>query len=188
MFGQLFLIIPLLFSFPSLVMTWVGGEHQQVSIALEAVDPEWRKCVENGLEARYRLEIRICRLRDVWGEHCLPTLVETRSLIKDPLTSTYRVTSDLLYDKEEPEKQSIETFNEAIASMTTPHLVSIADLTAAEPDVLSAKRVQISARVISSCRGEVNPMLRRLSQFLTLGIIDLQDKTSSWTDFVLKKW
>ncbi|NMC63745.1 MAG: hypothetical protein GYA55_11335 [SAR324 cluster bacterium] len=186
MFSEFFLLLPILFMQPTLSMQWLDSNHQVVVIKVEGVDERWQQCVSSGFQARCRIEVKVCRRRKSWLDHCTDAVVLKRGIESDPVSGLVKATSDTVGDKEDPESVGYESYQEALPSLLAPFQVSLDKLAEKEPEILREKKVYLSAQVVSACRGEVNLMLRRLSQFLSFGLLDLQDRSSGWIDFEIK--
>ena len=186
MFAKLFIVLPVLFAFPGVTMQWAADHHTDMLVQFEGVDPRWQECVERGLQARYRMEVKLCRVRKFWLDGCAESRVSTRAIEKDPVSGMYRVESDVLNDTDEPEATSYETYADALAGMLVPVQVSLRQLEKGDPRLAASDSKYLRAQVFSACRGEVSPTLRRLSQFLSFGLLDLQDQGSDWIDFEVK--
>lgn len=186
MLSRIIFLLPVVFLMPTLNMRWVGSEHRAISISSEGVDSRWEKCVESGLQARYRIEVKLCRGRGGWFDHCLDSVVTKRSLEKDPVSGMIKSVSDTIGDLDEPEALGVDNYQEALTLILAPIEIPLERLARSDPNILKKKNVFLSAQVISVCRGDVSPMLRRLSQFLSFGLLDLQDKSSGWVDFKIQ--
>jgi len=186
MFSKLFLLLPILFMQPTLSMQWLDSNRQSVVIKMEGVDERWQQCVASGFQARCRIEVKVCRRRKSWLDHCTEAMVLKRGIESDPVSGLVKATSDVVGDKEDPESVGHENYTAALSSLLAPFEVSLDQLAKREPEILKEKKVYLSAQVVSACRGEVNPMLRRLSQFLSFGLLDLQDRSGGWIDFEIK--
>ena len=180
---SILLALPVFFSFPGMNVRWIDNLHESVAVSVEGVDPRWERCVESGLQARYRIEVKLCRKRGGWMDSCLDSVLATRSVEKDPVSRMFKVSADFLNDAAEPEGQGYETYQEALAAMVSPVNVSLKQMFRENPAFAEEKKKYIRTRVSSACRGEVSPILRRLSQFLSFGLVDLQDRGSNWIDF-----
>lgn len=186
MFSRLFFLVPVLFAFPSVGMRWTDNARKAVALSLEGLDSRWEKCVESGLQARYRMEVKLCRKRSMWFDECLESEKVSRSMEKDPVSGMVKVSEDFLTDTSEPEAQGFETYGEALSAMLAPIEISFQKLGTEEPEMMANKKAYLRVRATSACRGDVSPTVRRLSQFLSFGLIDLQDKASGWSDFKLE--
>lgn len=171
---------------PDLSLQWLNETKDTLAIRVEGEDSRWEECVKNGLQARYRLEVKVCKKLSVWFDNCGDRLVETRSMEKDPISDMVRVGSDRMSDVREPESSSAESYAEALALMHEPHEILLSDIPGAGADLVGKKGVYLQVHVITACRGEVSPMLRRVSQFLSFGLLDLQDRSGMSIDFPLK--
>ncbi len=186
MFSRLFLLVPVIFAFPSVGVRWAENDRQAIALSIEGIDSRWEKCVDSGLQAQYRIEVKLCRKRSMWFDACLDSEKASRSMEKDPVSGMFKVSEDFLNDTSEPEAQGFESYGEGLSAMLSPIDLSFQKLGMQDPGMMANRKAYLRVRATSACRGDISPTVRRLSQFLSFGLVDLQDKRSGWSDFKLE--
>lgn len=179
------LILVFLLAITGITMKW--GRDDKSIILITAPNPtsELERCVEGGLSVEYRYEVKLCRRRVMWFDSCDERYVETRSLVKEPISGQYRIEGDLFHDDLPPEARSVKGLSQGfnyLQSIEVPVSNIVGKRT---KDHLESEKAYVSARVLSACKGSFSPTVRRLSQFLTFGIMDIRGSDSGWIDFYL---
>lgn len=184
---KIFAFIPLLFAFPTPTVNWSGGELNAVRISADGKEQVINQCISSGLEVRYRYELRVCHHRILWADYCSDEKVVVRSLNFDPISESYRIVIDKLGDKE-PAKittsTSLETALSAVTAFTSPPLV---DLGFNSREFPANRSPFLGVRVIADCKGDYNETLAKISNFLTLGLVDVGTFDSGWIAFSLTR-
>jgi hypothetical protein len=161
----------------------------QTSLTIEAFDREDQvvECLESTLQARIRFEVRVCRRRSGWLDHCEDARTELHTAEFDEVTESYRVVSDRLGDEAEAIAVGLPTRTEAVKAIRTLDNFPLAFLIRDEREILSNSKAYLQIRTIFTCRGGNNRTLAHLSRILTLGLLNTVEDRSDWSDFSLSQ-
>lgn len=162
---------------------WVDSSRTSVSIRAVGVEEEISECLEAGREAKLRFEMRLCRKRSSWLDACAEERTEHHAVSFDSITESYKVVSDRLGDEVDPVAVEIPTRPDAISATVTAENLPLSFLARDEEGLLSHDQAYLQARTVFACKGSVNRTVAHLSQILTLGIINVVESDSGWTDF-----
>ncbi|MBN8550607.1 MAG: hypothetical protein J0M12_14925 [Deltaproteobacteria bacterium] len=177
--------VPLFFAFPNPNVNWSGGEHNAVRISADGRDEIINQCIRSGLEVRYRYEMRICRHRILWADYCGDERVVIRSLNFDPISESYRVVIDRLGDKEPAKVTTATSLEKALGTVTTLTSPPLSSLGFNSSDFPQNRSPFLGVRVIADCKGDYNETIAKISNFLTLGLVDVGSFDSGWVAFSL---
>lgn len=168
------LLFPLLLALPTLSMKWKDEQRKDLEIRLEGTTASEAECLTNGLTVAYRYEFKFCRKRLWWVDACGDEIIEIRTLEYEPISESYFVSVDRLGDEEPPQQFMSLSREEAL------HDVSHAELKS------KPKSTYVQARVRYTCKGDGSPVLDRISNILSLGLVSLGTYQSDWIDFYLE--
>lgn len=164
-------VVPV-FAEPELLVNWQSPKQKIIELKLTGEDPDLDKCLNNGLEIRYRYEAKLC------NKTCAKKLVETRFLSWDPISKSYRIEMDRHRDNQNPEVRVLSEKSEALKILM---LVKDINYSFWEPKSGNILR----ARAFSECHGEYSSTLKTLSYYLSLGLIRLGGFNTGWNDYHL---
>ena len=170
---------------PSLSVNWYNKKKTKLIFSIEGKDPELIKCIDNGLEARYRIEATLCKSRNLWFDKCPLSLVDTYFLSYDPISETYKVEIDRHRDNLDP---LISVFNKrelALQAFKDSMPVHIDFFAGGRAEFLTNKKLYIKARAFSTCKGEYNSTFSDISYYLTLGLIRVEGFNTGWNTYLL---
>ncbi len=159
----------------------------QTGLAIEAPDREEQviECLESSMQARIRFEIRVCRKRSGWLDHCEEARSELHTAQFDEVTESYRVVSDRLGDEAEAVAVGLPTRTEAVQAVRTLREMPLEFLIREEKDILTNPTSYLQVRSIFICRGTGSRTFAHLSRILTLGLVNNVEDRSEWFDFIL---
>ncbi len=171
--------------FALLQVRW--SSHAQHGITIEAADREAQiiECLSASQQARLRFEIRLCRRRSGWTDHCEDARGELHTTRYDDVNESYRVVSDRFGDELEPIAVNVASRTEAVRLSRTLQDLPLSFLLRDEPELLSNPSTYLQIRTIFVCRGGTSRPLAHLSRILTLGLVDTVEDRSDWEDFTL---
>lgn len=170
---------------PFLVVQWASPQQQSVSIVMPGLRADVDECLADGRQARVRLEIRLCRRRSTWLDHCEHARSELHTIEFDGITESYRVVSDRFGDISEATAVGLPTREQALDQTLRSEGLPLSFLAREAPHLLSDPGAYVSARTIFRCRGASHRTFAHLSRFLTLGLVNAVESTSDWADFPL---
>jgi hypothetical protein len=161
--------------------------HSQEGITIEAPSREQQiiDCLGSSQQARLRFEIRLCRKRSGWLDHCEDARSELHTARYDDVNESYRVVSDRFGDDLEPIAVNVGSRTEAVRLSRTLQSLPLGFLLREEPELLSNPNTYLQIRTIFVCRGSTSRPLAHLSRILTLGLVDTVEDRSDWEDFTL---
>jgi hypothetical protein len=161
----------------------------QKGLTIEAPDREEQviECLESSMQARIRFEVRLCRRRSGWLDHCEEARSELHTAQFDEVTESYRVVSDRFGDQAEAVAVGVPTRSEAVQAVRTLNEMPLDFLVREEHDILSHTKSYLQVRTIFVCRGTSSRTFAHLSRILTLGLVNNLEDRSDWFDFTLNK-
>jgi hypothetical protein len=167
-------------------LLWKTQNHNEINIVAPERAEAIRECLESELKARLRFEVRLCRRRSGWVDHCEDSRSQLHTATYDQVTETYRVTTDRFDDESEPTAVGVPSRDEAIRLVTTLEGFPIRFLVREESDILDHSRAYLQARTIFNCRGNSSRPFTHLSRILTLGLHNNVEDRDEWENFNLK--
>ena len=167
---------------PGVNVNWSPG--QSVTVQVQGLKDEIAACTQNGLEARLRFDVQVCSRRSLWLDHCSETHKARHGLLFDPITETYQLNFDRLYDQEGPRAISETSLDRAVEKLSVLREVAVSEL---DQQWEGRRRPYLHVRVRSDCKGEYNETIDRISSFVTLGLISMSGYDSGWQSFDLEK-
>jgi hypothetical protein len=181
----LIFVTPLLPLLALLQVRW--STHDQQGITIEAPDREAQiiECLESSQQARLRFEVRLCRKRSGWLDHCEDPRGELHTARYDDVNESYRVVSDRFGDELEPTAVNVPSRTEAVRLTRTLQNLPLNFLLREEPELLGHSNAYLQIRTIFICRGGSSRPLAHLSRILTLGLVDTVEDRTDWEDFTL---
>lgn len=166
-------------------MRWQQGSSGRLLIVAPVDGAALNRCVESGLEYRFRFIVRVCRRRTIWFNSCSDDLVRINSLRRDPVTESFILGRDTLGDKVDPDLSTYSSQDIAVSEARELLGSSPLELAQNDADVLTPDRSYVSARVITDCKGDYNRTLAGLSNILTLGMAQVGRDDTGWFNFNL---
>ena len=185
MFLRILAALPLLFALPEFRINWKDSRHDALNVSISGYNETVERCIESGLEVRYRYELQLCRRRTLWFHACKERNVVLQSLQFDPISEMYKVTRDRLGDDRGAVRTSAGTFEEGLAAASNVSDLPLGFLSGGDQAFVSDPRLYVSARVLATCRGEYNETLARIGYFLTLGLVKVSAFNTGRIDFNL---
>jgi hypothetical protein len=110
---------------------------------------------------------------------------EVHSVEYEPISEAYRVVTDRFNDEDDRLAVGVPTIRDALRAMTTMENLPLGFLARGDDTLIKERGAYVQVRTVFSCRGGVNRTVARLSQVLTLGIVNVVEETSDWYDFEL---
>jgi hypothetical protein len=166
---------------------WSTGRQESINIAAPTRASDVQECLESSLKARLRFEVRLCRKRSGWFDHCEASRSELHTVTYDEVTESYRVVADRLNDNGEPIAVEVPTRNEAIRLVTAIENFPMSFLTRDEPEILTHSGAYLQVRTVFTCRGNSSRPFAHISRILTLGLLNNVEDLSDWSDFGLHR-
>lgn len=185
--SKILAFLPLLFAFPNPNVNWSGGELKAVRITADGKEKVINQCISSGLEVRYRYELRVCRHRILWADYCTDEKVVVRSLNFDPISESYRVVIDKLGDREPAKVTTATTLDAALGAVTAFTSPPLLEMGFNSRDFPANRDPYLNVRVIADCKGDYNETLAQISNFLTLGLVEVGTFDSGWVAFSLTR-
>ena len=142
------------------------------------------RCLDAGVEVRYRYIMRYCTKGRFWFDNCGDNLVEVRSVRYDPLKESYTAQYDRHGDDIDPVILNITSRSEAYKILTTIPFVELEEISEGR-NKNGQDRDYLGVRIISDCRGSIGSSLLDISNLLTFGMIKINRFDSGWIAFYL---
>lgn len=162
---------------------WGEPARQTVTLDAGTFSESASRCLESGREARFRFELRGCRRRVGWFDTCGGDYVWTKGLQYDPITESYRLSTDRLNDEGDPVSVGIANREEALRRIVLLDSIPVKTLQVGGAAVTETRRGYFGARVIYECKGLVSRTWARLTMALTLGLVEVGSTDTGWKDF-----
>jgi len=185
LFKFFFLLVPLVLAAPQPQVTWEGPDRDDVQIRLQGQDDMVEHCINGSLEVRYRYRLQLCRRRTAWLDSCYKDKAIIRRMQYDPISETYKITSDFLGDDKEPEQKTFNSLVEATQALASIKSVPISYLSGEDEDFEIKPRTYLSVKVQSNCKGVSSRVIAGISYVLTLGMVSTSGFDTGWIDFTL---
>jgi hypothetical protein len=161
------------------------GKRDVVSIRANEVGEEILECLDRSKQARVRFEARLCARQSAWFDSCELLRSELHTVEFDSITESYRVVTDRYGDGQDRLAVGIPSLREAVRSASSVEALSLSFLAREQSELLNDADTYLQVRTVFSCKGAVNRTFARLSQVVTLGIVNVIESTSAWYDFDL---
>ena len=178
--------LPLLFGLPEFRVSWSDQSQQALNIFLGGYNETVERCIESGLEVRYRYEMQLCRRRTGWFHACGERQVVIQSREYDAISQSYRILRDRLGDERAGLRSSAASLSEGLAAVSNVTALPLDFLSAGDESLRSGQSLYVSARVLATCRGQYNETLARIGYLLTLGMVRVSAINTGWIDFNLE--
>lgn len=170
---------------PQPAVSWTSESHEAVNITVQEKEGILDRCLDAGVEVRYRYEFRYCIRGTVWFGECENVWVEIKTIKFDPIKETYLVESDRLGDDDSPYKGSFSSRSDAMSKMSNVPNFSMEKLARGEFKH-TEDRGYVEIRVTSDCKGSVGNTMLDISYYLTFGLVKISRFDSGWVPFYLK--
>lgn len=171
---------------PFLSVDWTSSDRQGVNVVVPGLRGSVQECLAEGNQARVRFEFRLCRKRGAWLDRCEYARSELHTVEYDGITETYRVVSDRYGDVSEATAVGVPNREEAAEQVLRTENLPLSFLVREDPEILAHPGAYLSVRTIFRCKGASSRTFAHLSQFLTLGLVNVVESTSDWEDFSLR--
>lgn len=182
------IVVPLfVLLFGMVEVRWTTPENRSITIEAPERAEQVVDCLESSLQARIRFEVRVCRKRSGWTDHCEDARTELHTAQFDEVTESFRVTTDRWGDELEPTAVGIPSRTDAVKMLHTVKNLPLSFLIESEPEILSSPKAYLQVRTVFVCRGASSRTLAHLSRILTLGIVNNLEERSEWRDFALTR-
>jgi hypothetical protein len=166
------LLLPLFLLTADFQVNWISGRKNAVRVRYQADRSDFvRSCVRNELKVRYRYDMQLCRRRSWWLDSCQDTRRFVNTMEYDPITESYVVFQDGMFDEIDGTVRRFNSFDEAIGALSAVSEVKLADLTAVDPVFLQSPRLVMAVRLVADCRGDYNRLFADISSFITFGFV-----------------
>jgi hypothetical protein len=171
---------------PPIEVRWSDvSKRDVVTIRSNEVGEEILECLDRSKQARVRFEARLCSRQSVWFDSCELLRSELHTVEFDSITESYRVVTERYGDGQDRVAVGIPSLREAVRAATTVEALSLLFLARERRELLHEPDTYLQVRTVFSCKGAVNRTIARLSQVVTLGIVNVIESTSDWSDFDL---
>ena len=178
-------LILLIFAFPEPRMNWVDKLTGAVRIEVPGDQELLSRCIESGLQLRFRFQFRLCRKRTGWLDGCGDDVKEVHTMQFDPASESYRVEIDRFGDADDPVATTVAGLVEARKMVAAVPDLALDDLGG---DSKSLKpRSYIGVRVVADCKGGLDSMMLELSNIVTFGLVRIDRFDSGWVAFELNE-
>lgn len=180
------LIFISLFAVSSLEVRVESTDAKHLSVKfLQEHYPAAREQLGKGLELRFRYTFKLCQKYSIWFDSCADELVIIYRVRHDPVTESFRVTTDRLGDQDKPVTVSYSDIEQALAIVSRVEQISLELLPEWKKYSSRAKRAYLGSRLVISLRDTERSFLDWLPRIITLGLIDSSDFDSQWQDIEL---
>jgi hypothetical protein len=174
---QILLLAPPLHLAPEFI---TGYEPSGLSAKVQGREDSMSQCVRGGVEFRCQFKFEACEKRRLWLDNCRQVR-EVRSTLKyDPISETYRVSRDMLGDADPPETGQFESLNKAFTSVLEMEGIPLSFVTGDNSSLQQSDRLYVDTRAICYCREDFSQALAKVTNVLTLGLIQLRPFDSGW--------
>lgn len=153
-----------------------------VRTAVQGRDEAMVRCVEAGLELRYRHDAEICRKRSWWFDSCGDVRSEITTIRYEPVSDVYVVRRDMLGDGAGPSVARFMSASDAFDEASVSNPITYSFLADGKEKFLKAKRRYLRARGTSRCNEERDRTLSRVTQGLTFGLVKRHQFDSDWQE------
>ena len=177
--------LPLFFALVN--VRWASNAHEGITIEAPGREAHIVDCLSSSQQARLRFELRLCRKRSGWVDHCQDARGELHTARYDEVNESYRVVSDRFGDDLEPTAVNVASRTEAVRLTRNVQNLPLHFLVRDEPDLLNHPQAYLQIRTVFMCRGNSSRPLAHLSRIITLGLIDTVEDRSDWQDFTLSQ-
>lgn len=185
MIFQYFLILPLMFANPDMLVDWVGSGNAAVHVSVRPNVEVLETCLQAGMEVRFRFEAQLCRRRSMWLPDCGERLQVIHGIQYDPISETYQLSSDRIGDRKPEETLTLESREESLAFASRLQNLSLKELGLGS-SFRDSERAFLSLKATSDCRGEYSEILSRIGYYLSLGLVKINAFDSGWVAYELK--
>lgn len=182
-----FAFLPLLLVPLDFRIDWSDSSYQAINVLLSGYNETVERCIQSGLEVRYRYELQLCRRRTMWFHSCKDKTVVLRTLEFDPITQHYKVLRDTLGDGRSGLSSRAASLEEGLSALSSVSGFPLDVLTDGDDSFMEASKLYVSARVVATCRGQYNETLARIGYLLTLGLVKISALNTGWIDFNLDR-
>ena len=179
------LAFPRPLAFPDPKVNW-AEQDKSVNVEVAGREELLNRCIESGLEVRYRFDLKFCRRRSIWFDKCKSTITEIHSMQFDPISESYKVATDRHGDNDAPISFSVSSAAEALTDASSLQKFPVAVLLKGR-ELPDNGDNYIGVRVVADCKGGLDSSLLDLSYFLTLGLVKVDRFDSGWIAFRLSK-
>ena len=170
---------------PFITGHWSSSERDSVAIRVPGLKESVEECLLSGRQARIRFELRLCRKRVGWFDHCESPRSELHTVEFDGITETYRIVSDRFGDIDAATAVGVASREEAIREALKSDKLPLAFLARDESTLVGHSGAYLSARSVFRCKGSSSRTFAHLSRFLTLGVLNVVESRSDWHEFAL---
>lgn len=185
MIFQFFLILPLVFASPDMLVDWEGSSNEAVNVSVRPGGEVLETCLQAGMEVRFNFEAQICRRRSMWLPDCGERLQMIHAIQYDPISETYQVSSDRIGDRRPEQTVTLESREESFALASRLQHLSLKELGLGSQFAVS-ERAFLSLKATGDCRGEYSEILSRIGYYLSLGLVRINAFNSGWVAYELK--
>lgn len=164
------------------VVNWVGSDA--VRIVAQGREELLNRCMESGIEVRYRFDMRYCRRRSGWFDSCSDQRSEIHILQFDPISEIYRVTVDRHGDEQGPIQHTYASSDEAYSVLTEIPAVPL-QFVARDEAVSSDANHYVGVKVVADCKDSFGSSMLDISYLITFGLVKINRFDSGWIAFNL---
>lgn len=177
------LLVPLILINGIINLNWNSAQNTEaVNVKVNSHDEILERCAQSGIEVRYRYLVKICKRRNWWFDQCSEEKQYLQSLQFDPISESYKITTDRIGDPAPPEVSVVTRRSEAFEAISSVNDVSL-DSIATVQEFPRDQKTYVSVRLLSECKGEYSQIATGLTTIATLGLIKVGWIDSGWIDF-----
>ncbi len=181
--------ILVLFGAPPIALDWKGEGHQEFQFTFDTNSEPCRKQeIDDGFKVKYKFRVQGCRPTIGWSSECGDPITEIHDIRFDPVTESFKVTTDRLGDELEPRSSTFSTAEEAFAFAARVESFTYEALRARSSGIKLSQEdgAFVRARVFTECKDGFEEAVSWLPYVLTFGLVDRVDFDSGWYNFYLK--
>lgn len=173
---------------PPIALDWLGADNQEFKFSFRKADKPCIEELNDKEEIKYRFLVEGCQPGVILGPRCGSTIVEVHKVRFDPITESYKVTTDRHDDDFEPRSVTFNTAEEAVEFASKIESITSETVRARSQRVRFKDNpdVFLRARVIAECKSSFERKVSWLPYLLTFGIIERSNYDSGWYNFNLK--
>ena len=164
-------------AFPNLTVNWV--DNTGVHISADGREELLDRCIESGIEVRYRFLMRYCRKRVGWFDACDDERMEIHSLTRDPVSENYVVIVDRFSDDKRPEKSTFNELADARIAVSSIERMPLDFISENASELVQPGRY-LGVKVIADCKRDFSDVVLDLPYLLTFGLMKTNRYDSGW--------
>ncbi len=165
---------------------WSDREGGNFQILFSADLDELRSCLESGFEARYRIDMKLCKRRENWFDSCRDSRPVIHRVQYEAISKSFTLWKDTHGDRAQPRSETFRSLEELEVALLRTDPISLSLLARGDQGLANHRRAYLSLFLESSCHGSFNQSLAELSYVLTFGMLNIGSERSGWKDVTLR--